>query len=122
VQADDGRGGGDPLTLLQLHIGSCTKVTEQQSNGTDVCCCSRRSLAGIEAAYHISLYQRMTLLMVSRQPAHCTDPDDCLHSFLIIVRLFSYPDIASKIRYSDFGISINNTTSDNTLEVTTMAD
>jgi len=33
----------------------------------------------------------------------------CLHSFSIIVRLFSYPDIASKMRYPDFRISINNT-------------
>jgi len=40
VEADNGRGGGDPLTLLQLHIGSYTKVTEQQSNGTDVWCFS----------------------------------------------------------------------------------
>jgi len=84
VEADDGRGGGDPLTLLQLHIGSCTKVTEQQSDATDVCCCSGRSLAGAEAAYHISLYQWMTLLTVSRQPAHCADPD-CLRSVSIIV-------------------------------------
>ena len=60
MEADDGRGGGDPLTLLQLHIGSCTKVTEQQSDGTDICCCSSRSPAGEEAAYHISLYQWTT--------------------------------------------------------------
>jgi len=65
VEADEGGGGGNPLTLLQLHIGSCTKVTEQQSNGTDVCCCSGRSPAGGEAAYHISLYQRMTLFTMS---------------------------------------------------------
>jgi len=77
VEADDGCGGGNQLTLLQLHIGSCTKVTEQQSNGTEVCCCS--SPAGGEAAYHISLYQWTTLFKVSRQPEHCADPD-CLHS------------------------------------------
>jgi len=103
VQADDGRGGGDPLTLLQLHIGSCTKVTEQQSNGTDVCCCSGRSLAGGEAAYHISLHQQTTLFTVSRQSLTVCTP------FSIIVRVFSYPDIGSKVRYPDFRISINNT-------------
>jgi len=100
VEADDGRGGGDPLTLLQLHIGSCTKVTEQQTDGTDVCRCSGRSPADGEAAYHISLYQWTTLFTVSRQPAHCAD-HDCLRSFSIIVWVFSYPDIGSKIRYPD---------------------
>jgi len=82
VEADDGCGGGDPLTLLQLHISLCTKVTEQQSNGTDVCCCSGRLLAGGEAAYHISLYQRITLFTMSRQSAHCADPD-CLARFRV---------------------------------------
>jgi len=71
VEADDGRGGADPLTLLQLHIGSCTKVTEQQSDGTEVCCCNGRSLAGGEAGYHISLYQWMTLHGVQAASALC---------------------------------------------------
>jgi len=101
VLADDGCCGGDPLTLLQLHIGLCTKVTEQQSNGTDVCCCSRRSLAGIEAAYHISLYHRITLLTVSRQPAHCTDPDDCTRSRL------SYGYFRIRISHPKFDIQIS---------------
>jgi len=104
VGADDGRGGGDPLTLLQLIIGWCTKVTEQQSDGTDVCCCSGRSPAGGQAAYHISLYQWSTLFTVSRQPAHCTDPD-CLRSVFdyhmaifisgygIQSSIFGFPDI-----------------------------
>jgi len=98
VEADNSCGGGDPLTLLQLHIGSCTKVTEQQSNRTDVSCCSGRSPVGGEAAYHISLCQRTTLLTVSRQPAHCADPD-WLRWLSIIVWVFSYPNIGSKIRY-----------------------
>jgi len=51
VEADDGHGGADPLTLLQLHIGSCTKVTEQQSNGTDICCCSSWSLRRGSVSY-----------------------------------------------------------------------
>ena len=77
MEADYGRGGGNPLTLLQLHIGSYTNVTEQQSDGTDVCCCSGLPPAGGAAAYHISLYQRTTPFTVSRQLGHCADPD-CL--------------------------------------------
>ena len=56
----------------------------------------------------ISFYQWTNLFTVSRQPAHSTDPVR-LHSFSIIVWLFSYPDIGSKMRYPDFRISINNT-------------
>jgi len=81
VEADYGHSGGNPLALLQLHIGSCTKVTEQQSDGTDVCCCSGLSPAGGAAAHHISLYQRMTPFTLSRQPGHCADPG-CLHFVL----------------------------------------
>jgi len=62
VEADDGRGRRNPLTLVQLHKGSCTKVTVKRNR----CLLLQRSVA-----YHISLYQWTTLFGVQAASALC---------------------------------------------------
>jgi len=108
VEADDGRGGGDPLTLLQLHIGWCTKVTEQQSGGTDVCCCSSGRW---RAERQRIIFHSISGWLSSRCPGsqRTAQTLTVCAPFSIIIWIFSYPDIGSKIRYPEFWISINNT-------------
>jgi len=97
---DDGRGGGGgrPLSLLQLHSGDSTALR------CDTCLLLQQSLAGADAAYHVSLYQLTTIVSMQavQTPTFCTP-------FSIIVWVFPYPYIGAKIRYPEFWISVNNT-------------
>ena len=54
---------GATCWLLQLHIGSCTKVTEQQSNGTDVCCWQLAAVVG----HRLAERQRIIFHFINRR-------------------------------------------------------